>query len=84
MSNALKGLVAGLVATLVLTVLMILNSIYGLIPQVNFITLLTALGTLISQAERRAMEAERETIDRYVAAYLATRVGELIAARITG
>lgn len=45
---------------------------------------MTALGTLISQAERRAMEAERETIDRYVAAYLATRVGELVACRITG
>ena len=45
---------------------------------------MTALGTLISQAERRAMEAERETIDRYVAAYLATRVGELLPTRITG
>ena len=30
------------------------------------------------------MEAERETIDRYVAAYLATRTGEIVAARITG
>ncbi len=27
------------------------------------------LGELISRAERRAMEAERETVDRYVAAY---------------
>ena len=35
-------------------------------------------------AERRAMEAERETIDRYVAAYLSTRVGELVDTRITG
>jgi ribonuclease R len=43
-----------------------------------------ALGQLISQAERRAMEAERETIDRYVAAYLATRVGEVLPTRITG
>ncbi|MEJ2409153.1 MAG: RNB domain-containing ribonuclease, partial [Novosphingobium sp.] len=31
----------------------------------------------ISQAERRAMEAERETIDRYVAAWLSSRVGEV-------
>jgi ribonuclease R len=42
------------------------------------------LGELISRAERRAMEAERETIDRYVAAYLSTRVGEVLEARITG
>jgi ribonuclease R len=38
----------------------------------------------ISAAERRAMEAERETIDRYVAAWLASRVGEVFATRITG
>ncbi|WP_380874702.1 ribonuclease R [Sphingomonas sp. DBB INV C78] len=42
------------------------------------------LGTAISQAERRAMEAERETIDRYVAAYLATHVGDVMETRITG
>ena len=45
---------------------------------------LTRIGEAISAAERRAMEAERETIDRYVAAYLATKVGELIETRITG
>jgi ribonuclease R len=39
---------------------------------------------LISQFERRAMEAERETVDRYVAAFLATRVGEIHKVRITG
>ena len=38
----------------------------------------------ISAAERRAMEAERETIDRYVAAYLSERVGEVMATKITG
>ena len=38
----------------------------------------------ISQAERRAMEAERDTIDRYVAAWLSGRVGETFDARITG
>ncbi len=38
----------------------------------------------ISMTERRAMEAERETIDRYVAAYLSTRVGEVLPTRITG
>ena len=42
------------------------------------------LGQTISAAERRAMEAERETVDRYVAAFLSTRVGEVMATRITG
>jgi len=42
------------------------------------------LGELISQLERRAMEAERDTIDRYVAAYLSERVGEIVETRITG
>jgi ribonuclease R len=30
------------------------------------------------------MEAERETIDRYVAAFLSTKIGELLETRITG
>ncbi len=34
--------------------------------------------------ERRAMEAERETVDRYVAAFLADRVGQILRCRITG
>ena len=38
----------------------------------------------ISKTERRAMEAERDTIDRYVAAWLASRVGETFDTRITG
>ncbi|WP_265571269.1 ribonuclease R [Sphingomicrobium nitratireducens] len=42
------------------------------------------IGETISALERRAMEAERETIDRYVAAYLADRVGQLVDVRITG
>lgn len=42
------------------------------------------LGERISQAERRAMEAERETIDRYVAAFLSTKIGEVLSTRITG
>jgi ribonuclease R len=41
-------------------------------------------GELISNLERRAMVAERETMDRYVAAYLADRVGALVKCRITG
>ncbi|MBB4154723.1 ribonuclease R [Sphingomonas jinjuensis] len=42
------------------------------------------IGEAISGLERRAMEAERDTLDRYVAAYLAERVGEIVSARITG
>ncbi|RIA37567.1 RNAse R [Hephaestia caeni] len=42
------------------------------------------IGEQISMLERRAMEAERDTTDRYVAAYLSERVGEVVEARITG
>ena len=45
---------------------------------------LSRIGEAISALERRAMEAERETVDRYVAAYLATKTGEILVARITG
>lgn len=45
---------------------------------------LSRVSDAISQAERRAMEAERETIDRYVAAWLSARVGEVFKTRITG
>ena len=41
------------------------------------------VGELISQHERRAMEAERETVDRYVAAYLSEHVGQVLLTRIT-
>ncbi|WP_343346027.1 ribonuclease R [Sphingomicrobium sp. XHP0239] len=42
------------------------------------------VGEIISGLERRSMEAERDTVDRYVAAYLADRVGQIVKARITG
>ncbi len=42
------------------------------------------IGTNISALERRAMMAERETLDRYVAAYLADKVGQILDTRITG
>ncbi|NIJ08278.1 ribonuclease R [Sphingomonas vulcanisoli] len=45
---------------------------------------LSMVGELISAAERRAMAAERETIDRYVAAFLSEKVGEVLETRITG
>ncbi len=53
----------------------------GLLPEQGEMEL---VGTSISQLERRAMEAERETVDRYVAAYLSAHVGEVMDARITG
>lgn len=45
---------------------------------------LSRISDAISGAERRAMEAERETIDRYVAAWLSARVGEVFECRVTG
>ncbi len=38
----------------------------------------------ISMTERRAMAAERDSTDRYVAAFMADRVGAIFDARITG
>ncbi len=38
----------------------------------------------ISETERRSMNAERETIDRYLAAYLADRVGAEFAGHVSG
>lgn len=61
----------------------------GAIPPVTALsqedyTHMARVGELISRCERRAMEAERETVDRYVAAYLAQHVGEVMQTRITG
>jgi ribonuclease R len=38
----------------------------------------------ISMTERRSMEAERDTVDRYVAAYLSDRIGAEFRGRING
>lgn len=38
----------------------------------------------ISAAERRAMAAERETIDRLIAGFLSERIGEVFDARLSG
>ena len=43
-----------------------------------------AIGEHISMTERRAAAAERDAGDRFVAAFLADRVGEILAGRITG
>ena len=39
---------------------------------------------LISRTERRAMEAERDTTDRYLAAYLSERLGAEFEGRVSG
>jgi len=45
---------------------------------------LGAIAQTLSEAERRAMAAERETTDRLIATYLADRIGAEFAARISG
>lgn len=45
---------------------------------------LEEISALISASERRAMAAERDTVDRLVAGYLAKREGETFDARISG
>ena len=45
---------------------------------------LQAIADQITQAERRAMQAERDATDRYVSAYLAEHVGATFEGRITG
>ena len=45
---------------------------------------LEKIAEAISNTERRAMAAERETADRLIAAYLADRIGARFAARVSG
>ena len=45
---------------------------------------LEEVATRISAAERRAMAAERDTIDRLIAAHLADRIGAVFSGRIAG
>jgi ribonuclease R len=48
------------------------------------IELLEATAQVISEAERRSMAAERDTTDRYLAAWLSDRIGAEFAGRISG
>jgi ribonuclease R len=48
------------------------------------IAALAATAEHISMTERRAMAAERDSTDRYVAAFMEERVGETFEARVTG
>ncbi|MDX2257595.1 MAG: ribonuclease R [Hyphomicrobiaceae bacterium] len=56
----------------------------GLAPDADGALKLGAICEQISQAERRAMAAERETTDRLVAAHLADKVGAVFNARVSG
>lgn len=51
---------------------------------VDDIERLDETGKQISDAERRSMAAERDTTDRYLAAYLSERVGSEFSGRISG
>lgn len=48
------------------------------------IEMLEETAKLISDAERRSMMAERDTTDRYLAAYLSDRIGQEFTGRISG
>ena len=54
----------------------------GLTPE--DIAMLEETGQAISDTERRSMMAERDTTDRYLAAFLNDRVGDEMGGRITG
>jgi ribonuclease R len=55
----------------------------GLAPNTDAKTL-GEIAARISAAERRAMKAERETVDRLIAHHLADRIGATFAGRISG
>ncbi|SEE34269.1 ribonuclease R [Rhizobiales bacterium GAS188] len=55
----------------------------GLPPSVT-VAELAETGARISAAERRAMVAERETVDRLIAAHLAAEIGAEFEARVSG
>jgi len=50
----------------------------------NEIEVLDEIASAISDTERRAMAAERDTVDRLIAAYLADRIGAEFPARVSG
>ena len=53
------------------------------LPEIE-IDRLREIAGLISSAERRAVNAERDTVDRLIAEHLAERVGETFDARVSG
>jgi len=56
----------------------------GALPETETIETLSEVAAAISLTERRAMKAERETVDRLIAHFLADRVGATFTGRISG
>jgi ribonuclease R len=56
----------------------------GGLPQDQDVQTLGEIAASISTAERRAMAAERETVDRLIAHFLADRIGATFEGRISG
>ena len=56
----------------------------GGLPESQDAAALAEIAAQISAAERRAMKAERETIDRLIAHFLADRIGATFEGRISG
>jgi ribonuclease R len=54
------------------------------LPDNADVKILGEIGARISAAERRAMKAERETVDRLIAHHLADRIGATFEGRISG
>ncbi len=55
----------------------------GALPDVD-LNELSEIAARISAAERRAMAAERETVDRLIAGFLADQIGAQFAAKVSG
>lgn len=56
----------------------------GALPETADVPSLNEISARISAAERRAMKAERETVDRLIAHHLADRIGATFEGRIGG
>jgi ribonuclease R len=56
----------------------------GGLPQTTDLAALREIAAQISAAERRAMAAERETVDRLIAHFLADRIGATFSGHISG
>jgi ribonuclease R len=56
----------------------------GALPDSETPETLGEIAAQISVAERRAMKAERETVDRLIAHFLADRIGDIFEGRISG
>ncbi|HWV96370.1 MAG TPA: ribonuclease R [Xanthobacteraceae bacterium] len=56
----------------------------GALPDTETMEMLSEVAAQISATERRAMKAERETVDRLIAHHLADRIGATFQGRISG